>query len=83
MTDYEDGATEEEKIEQLGKPIYDLMLCADGATRAVLVINGVKVDPTLEAVKKQEALDKKEAEKKTRPKLSIQDRIQNQVEDFI
>ena len=65
------------------KPIYDIMKCHDGVTRAVLVINGVKVDPTLEAVKKQEALDKKEAEKKTRPKLSIQDRIQNQVEDFI
>ena len=65
------------------KPIYDLMVCADGATRAVPVINGVKVDPSLEAVKKQEALDKKNDEKKTRPKISIQDRIQNQVEDFI
>ena len=65
------------------KPIYDLMVCADGATRAVPVINGVKVDPSLEAVKKQEDLEKKEAEKKIRPKLSIQDRIQNQVEDFI
>ena len=65
------------------KPIYDIMLCADGATRAVKVINGVKVDPSLEDVKKQEALDKKNDEKKTRPKISIQDRIQNQVEDFI
>ena len=65
------------------KPIYDLMLCADGATRAVPVINGVKVDPSLETVKKQEALDKKNDEKKSRPKISIQDRIQNQVEDFI
>ena len=67
----------------MSKPIYDLMVCADGATRAVPVINGVKVDPSLEAVKKQEALEKKEVEKKIRPKLSIQDRIQNQVEDFI
>ena len=67
----------------MSKPIYDLMLCADGATRAVPIINGVKVDPSLEAVKKQEVLEKKEAEKKIRPKLSIQDRIQNQVEDFI
>ena len=67
----------------MSKPIYDLMVCADGATRAVPVINGVKVDPTLEVVKKQEDLEKKEAEKKIRPKLSIQDRIQNQVEDFI
>ena len=65
------------------KPIYDLMYCADGATRAVKVINGVKVDPTLEDVKKREALDKKVDEKKIRPKISIQDRIQNQVEDFI
>ena len=67
----------------MSKPIYDLMVCADGATRAVPIINGVKVDPSLEAVKKQEDLEKKEAEKKIRPKLSIQDRIQNQVEDFI
>ena len=83
MTDYEDGATEEEKLEQLGKPIYDLMLCADGATRAVPVIDGVKVDPSLEDVKKQEALDKKEVEKKSRPKISIQDRLLGKVEDFI
>ena len=65
------------------KPIYDLMYCADGVTRAVPVIKGVKVDPSLEAVKKQEDLEKKDVEKKIRPKLSIQDRIQNQVEDFI
>ena len=65
------------------KPIYDIMLCADGATRAVEVINGVKVDPSLEDVKKQELSEKKDAEKKIRPKISIQDRIQNQVEDFI
>jgi len=67
----------------MSKPIYDLMVCADGATRAVPVIDGVKVDPTLEAVKKQEDLEKKEAEKKIRPKLSIQDRLQGKVEDFI
>ena len=65
------------------KPIYDIMLCADGSTRAVEVINGVKVDPSLEDVKKQELSEKKDAEKKIRPKISIQDRIQNQVEDFI
>ena len=50
------------------KPIYDLMLCADGATRAVPVINGVKVDPSLEAVKKQEDLEKKDVEKKNQTK---------------
>ena len=27
------------------KPVYDIMRCADGTTRAVPVINGVKVDP--------------------------------------
>ena len=80
----EESLTEEERVEQaFGKPLYDIMVCADGATRAVPVINGVKVDPTLEAVKKQKLFKKKDVEKKTRPKISIQDRIQNQVEDFI
>ena len=67
----------------MSKQIYDIMICADGSTRAVEVINGVVVDPTLEVVKKQAALDKKELEKKSRPKISIQDRLQGKVEDFI
>jgi len=29
------------------KPVYDLMVCHDGATRAVPVINGIKIDPSL------------------------------------
>ena len=67
----------------MSKQIYDIMICADGSTRAVEVINGVMTDPTIIDVKKQEALDKKELEKKSRPKISIQDRLQGKVEDFI
>ena len=79
-----EALTEEEKVEQtFGKPLYDIMLCADGSTRAVKVVNGVKVDPTYDTVKKQQFSEKKDVEKKIRPKLSIQDRIQNQVENFI
>ena len=63
------------------KQIYDLMLCADGATRAVPVINGVKIDPSIEAVEKEQ----KEKEKEEKPKrvISIQERLQGKVEDFI
>jgi len=67
----------------MSKQIYDIMICADGSTRAVEVINGVRIDPTLEVVKKQAVLDKKELEKKSRPKISIQERLQGKVEDFI
>ena len=84
----EEALTEEEKVEQqYGKPLYDIMLCADGTTQAVEIVNGVKVDPTFKStfkvVKKQELSEKKDGEKKIRPKISIQDRIQNQVEDYI
>ena len=79
MTD--EALTEEEKVEQLGKPLYDIMKCYDGATRAVPIINGVMVDPTLP--KESELSDKKDSEKKIKPKISIQDRLQNKVEDFI
>ena len=79
MTD--EALTEEEKVEQLGKPLYDIMKCYDGATRAVPIINGVMVDPTLP--KDGDVSEKEDAEKKSRPKISIQDRLQNKVEDFI
>ena len=79
MTD--EALTEEEKVEQHGKPLYDLMKCYDGATRAVPIINGVKIDPSLP--KDGELSEKKDGEKKIKPKISIQDRIQNQVEDFV
>ena len=79
MTD--EALTEEEKVEQLGKPLYDLMKCYDGATRAVPIINGVMVDPTLP--KESDLSEKKDAQKKSQPKISIQDRLQGKVEDFI
>ena len=63
------------------KPIYDIMKCHDGSTRAVKLINGVKIDPTLS--KNGELLEKKDVEKKIRPKNTIQDRIQNQVENYV
>ena len=79
MTD--EALTEEEKVEQFGKPLYDLMKCYDGATRAVPIINGVMVDPTLP--KESDLSEKKDAQKKSQPKISIQDRLQGKVEDFI
>ena len=80
----QEALTEEEKVEQrFGKPLYEIMLCADGSTQAVKVVNGQKIDPTFDIVKKQKVSEKKDVEKKIRPKLSIQDRIQNQVENFI
>ena len=60
------------------KPIYDIMKCHDGATRAVPVIDGVLIDPTLPKTEKEE-----KKEETTKPKVSIQDRIQNVVENFI
>ena len=83
MIDYDEVLTEEEKVEQrLGKPIYDIMVCADGGTRAVLIEDGVKKDPTLKAVEKAQ----KEKDKEDKPKkivVSIQDRIDGVVEQFI
>ena len=63
------------------KPIYDIMKCHDGATRAVTLVNGVLIDPSLP--KDGELSEKKGAEKKIKPKNSIQDRIQNQVENYV
>ena len=64
------------------KPVYDIMRCADGTTRAVPVINGVKVDPTLAAVEKEKAEIAKKDEKPKKV-ISIQDRLQGKVEDYI
>ena len=63
------------------KQIYDIMLCDDGVARAVPVVNGVKQDPSLK--EKQDDSEKKEDEKKSQPKISIQDRMQGKVEEFI
>lgn len=63
--------------------IYDLLLCADGAVRGVEVINGVKIDPSLEQVEKE--TKKKVSEEKEKPKklVSIQDRITEQVGEYV
>ena len=60
------------------KKEYDLMLCDDGITRAVPIVNGMKQDPSLNKPK-----EKKKEEKPEKPKISIQDRINNQVYDFV
>ena len=67
---------------------YDIMLCEDGVTRAVPVVNGVMEDPTAGYEKKKFEEEKKkekelEQEKKNKPKPSIQDRINEQVNTFI
>ena len=63
------------------KPVYDIMKCHDGTTQAVKLVGGVMVDPTLP--KESDLSEKKDAEKKIKPKNSIQDRIQNQVENYV
>jgi len=57
---------------------YDIIICADGVTRAVPVVNGINVDPSLglEIVVEEE-------EKTPRKVVSIQDRITNQIEVFV
>tara|TARA_Y100000310_G_scaffold310016_1_gene354717 strand:+ start:974 stop:1843 length:870 start_codon:yes stop_codon:yes gene_type:complete len=65
----------------MSKQIYDLMVCADGATRAVPVVHGFRIDPSLP--KNSDDSEKKDVEKKSRPKISIQARLQNKVEEFI
>jgi len=64
----------------MSKQLYDIMKCADGATRACKLVDGALVDPSLEIVAEQE---KEEAKEKSRPKISIQDRLQGKVEDYI
>tara|TARA_B110000495_G_scaffold16499_1_gene11785 strand:+ start:1191 stop:2048 length:858 start_codon:yes stop_codon:yes gene_type:complete len=59
--------------------VFDIMKCADGVTRAVEVVNGVNIDPSYGV----EAIEE-EIEEEEKPKvLSIQERINNQVEKFI
>ena len=59
------------------KPVYDIMKCYDGVTRAVKLVNGIKVDPSLS---KESEVNEKKPKKKV---VSIQDRQQGKVEDFI
>jgi len=65
----------------MSKQLYDIMKCADGATRACKLVDGALVDPSLEIVAEQEK--EEEAKEKSRPKISIQDRLQGKVEDYI
>ena len=58
------------------KTEYDLMLCDDGVTRAVPIVNGIKKDPSLNKPKEEK---KEEKEEKNKPVISIQDRIQGKV----
>jgi hypothetical protein len=62
------------------KPVYDIKKCVDGVTRACKLVNGVLIDPSLEIAAEKE---KVEVEEKTKPKISIQDRLQGKVEDYI
>jgi hypothetical protein len=55
------------------------MKCADGATRACKLVNGVLIDPSLEVVEKE----KKEEKEKPKKVISIQERLQGKVEDYI
>jgi len=63
----------------VSKQLYDIMRCADGATRACKLVDGVLIDPSLEVVEKE----KKEEKEKPKKVISIQDRLQGKVEDFI
>ena len=61
---------------------YDIMKCDDGVTRAVPIINGLPVDPSFVSMSEKHKQEKEE-NKKEKPKVSIQERIQNQVYDFV
>ena len=61
------------------KKLYDIMLCADGVTRACEVVNGQIIDPSFKSTFNKP----KKEEKKEKPKVNIQDRIRDQVEDYI
>jgi len=63
----------------VSKQLYDIMRCADGVTRACKLVDGVLIDPSLEVVEKE----KKEVKEKPKKVISIQDRLQGKVEDFI
>ena len=63
----------------MSKQLYDIMRCADGVTRACKLVDGVLIDPSLEVVEKE----KKEEKEKPKKVISIQERLQGKVEDFI
>lgn len=53
---------------------YDIMRCADGVTRAVPIIDGSMVDPSIKIMEEQKAEEIKKDEKPKRV-ISIQDRL--------
>ncbi len=61
---------------------HEIMLCEDGVTRAVEVVKGAPIDPSLGSLKKAKEEAVKEV-KKEKPKVSIQDRINEQVSGYI
>ena len=69
----------------MSKQVYEIMLCEDGVTRAVEVVKGTLIDPSLGSLKKAKEEEAKEAKevKKEKPKVSIQQRINDQVSGYI
>ena len=65
--------------------IYDIMLCEDGVSRAVPVIDGTPQDPSLGSLKiaKAEAAAEAKETKPEKRKVSIQERINEQVSNYI
>ena len=61
---------------------HEIILCEDGMTRAVEVVNGTPIDPSLGSLKKAREEAVKEV-KKEKHKVSIQDRINEQVSGYI
>ena len=64
------------------KVLYDIMKCDDGVTRAVPVVNGIPQDPSYVSINDKKKVEKEE-KKKEKKVISIQERIQEQVYDFI
>ena len=58
--------------------VYDIMLCQDDVTRAVEIVDGSPKDPSYVNQWK-----KPKEEKKEKPKVDIQQRIREQMEDYI
>jgi len=64
------------------KVLYDIMKCDDGVTRAVPIVNGLPVDPSFVSMDEKNKIEKEE-KKKDKKVVSIQERIQEQVYDFV
>ena len=64
---------------------YDIMLCEDGVSRAVPIIDGTPQDPSLGSLKiaKAEAAAEEKETKPEKRKVSIQERINEQVSNYI